>query len=211
MSTLWEIYFSISHSQNFLETPQTWFAGSDFLGNCWRCRISRNPYVNKGPEEGVENNDMSHVTVCSFCTTRCMSAWGTSYGALNCSSLQGMNHWTAHTKLDTRPIPPAAGAAVQHPRYASISKRVARPTSLLLRFSSQLLVPLVSVTTAQSYPPNHLFSFPFLPPRRGWSQEPGEPQIRSPPLRLLPWTSKSFQSKYCTSMYSPRAGPRIIG
>jgi hypothetical protein len=99
MSTLWEIYFSISHSQNFLETPQTWFAGSDILGNCWRCRISRNPYVNKGPEEGVESNDMSHVTVCSFCTTRCMSAWGTSYGALNCSSLQGMNHWTAHTKL----------------------------------------------------------------------------------------------------------------
>jgi hypothetical protein len=99
MSTLWEIYFSISHSQNFLETPQTWFAGSDFLGNCWRCRISRNPYVNKGPEEGVENNDMSHVTVCSFCTRRCMSAWGTSYGAPNCSSLQGMNHRTAHTKL----------------------------------------------------------------------------------------------------------------
>jgi hypothetical protein len=111
----------------------------------------------------------------------------------------------ATSELDTRPIPPAAGAAVQHPRYASISKRPARPTSLLLRFSSQLLVPLVSVTTAQSYPPNHLFSFPFLPPRRGWSQEPGEPQIRSPPLRLLPWTSKSFQSKYCIPLGSGRA------
>jgi hypothetical protein len=196
----------------FLGTPETWFTGSESVEGCG---MPRNPYI-FAVNAWKENNDASQVTVCSLCVIETNTTGCTDL-------LQGIiGVWARYGPRARK----TGRSTVWDPPRLNSSCRCGRPASSSTRFHFQArgrgrcffasILPAATATfrfgDGPIISPEPLSSFlscplsSFLVSASGL----GCKSLRSD-LPLRPWTSKSFQSKYCTSMYSPRAGPRIIG